>query len=134
MSTVVIGEREFELIKTGRAQAVQVYRLGVWLKNYGSSVVAVFDRRGEEVQGTAQGLAFIGEILSTLTPDAMLDLFEVILGCDKDFSEENFDIAVLIDSGITIYNEDTSIRRLIDRFFFPASSISEPEDGSTTSE
>jgi hypothetical protein len=133
MSKVVIDGKEFELIKRGRAQAVQVYGLGQWLNRYGSVLVTVFTDKPEDL-GITEGIAFFGNILGSIEPDALLGLYEIILGCSANFSEKNFDIADLVDAIVMVYNEHPTIRRLIDRFFSTDSLSEEQVEDSTPSE
>ena len=108
--------------------------MGMWLGRHGEGVMGAFNKRPEDVQDTASGLVFIGEIIGGLSPDALIDLYGLIIGCDPAFAEENFDIVDLIDAATAVYKGNSSIRKLIDRFFFPVSSIVDSVEESMTSE
>jgi hypothetical protein len=133
MSKILIDGKKFELIKRGRAQAVQVYGLGQWLNHYGNFLVAIFAEKPEEL-GMADGISFLGNIIGSIEPDAMLDLYEIVLGCTSEFSEKNFDIADLVEAVVTVYNEHPTIRRLVDRFFSTDNLSEEQAEDSTPSD
>lgn len=133
MTKITVNGVEFELIKRGRAQAVQVYSLGQWLSRYGGILVSIFTEKPEELD-ISEGLAFFGNILGSIEPDALLDLYEIAFGCTEEFCEENFDIADLVDAVMMIYNEHPTIRRLVDRFFSTNNSSEEQDEDSTPSE
>lgn len=133
MAKFLAGDTEFELIKRGRAQAVQIYSLGQWLNHYGKALVDIMTDRPEEL-GIVEGITFFGQILGSIEPDAMLSLYEIILGCSSGFSEANFDIGELIDAAVLVYNEHPTIRRLVDRFFSTDNLSEEQVEDSTPSE
>ncbi len=130
---VTVGEKQYPVIKKGRAQAEQALAFSRWLSAYGSPIFAKFSE-GQDIESGGDGIAFIGKILDSLTPDALIDLFAVLIGCSKDESEENFDVAVLIDVLIETYNRQPAVRRIIERFFSPSNLKDTTEESSTTSE
>lgn len=132
---IEVSEEVFELLKRGRAQAIQIQEIGKWLAKYGSDLMSIIGSMPEDMEGNlAQNLVYLGELLSSLSADAMIDLFRVALGCTPEFAEENFDVVVLIEAVISIYNEHPTIKRLVDRFFSGTSSTSTGEDSSTISD
>lgn len=134
MSTQIeVAGKTFELVKTGREQAEQVVSLGKWMNQYGlPALEGMMNEDGEVVfEG---GLDLLQEVIESLTADALIDLFVVILGCTKKFADENFDIAVLIDAVIEVYEAQPSIGKVLSRFFSQTTSAENSDEPSTTSE
>jgi hypothetical protein len=132
---IEIDGEVFELLKRGRAQAIQIQEIGRWLSKYGSDLMGIIGSMPENMEDNlSQNLVYLGELLSSLSADAMVDLFRVAIGCTSEFAEEKFDVAILIDAVITIYNEHPTIKRLVDRFFSGNSSTSTGEDSSMISD
>lgn len=134
MAEIEINGKKFELIKKGYAQALQLHQMGVWLSRYGNELLDVFSERPAEEMNSIQGLSFIGRLIGGISPEAMVELFAILLGCSKEFAEEEFDILVLVEAAITVYKEHPTFRRLIDRFFFTTALAGGLEDSSTKSE
>lgn len=133
LKTINIAERDYVLIKTGRAQAEQVILLTRWASKHGASAFRQLSEDGVEVTKLG-GAELIGSLVGALNADALIDLFTAIVGCSPEISEEHFDIATLVEAAIFVYEGQPAIKRLIDRFFsMPSSSTSLVED-STTSE
>lgn len=120
MSVFVIGEKEYDTIKFGADQAVQVSRLGKWLSTYGLPVFREVNKIAnvEQAGGAEVMLAFFGN----LPPQALLELFEIVFGCSKEEADKYFDIAVLVEGVIDLVNNQPSIQRLVQRFFSNAPS------------
>ena len=130
---VEVAGRTFELVKTGRGQAEQVVALGKWVNQYG--LPALEGMMNEEGEVTFEGgLDLLQGIIGSLTADALLDLFVVILGCSKKFANENFDIALLIDSVFEVYDAQPSLGKVLSRFFSQTTSTENSEETSTISE
>jgi hypothetical protein len=135
MIKFVVGEDVFELLKKGRAQAEQIHDLSKWLAQYGGALVDVFAARDEDDEMSSfEGLAFLGQIGDVITPDAMLELYRIVIGCTPEYAEENFDVVVLIDAVKAVYDGHPAIRQLVERFFSENSSAEVPEESSTISE
>lgn len=133
MSTIEVGGQEFQLVKTGRNQAEQVVLIGKWLSQYGLAALnELADEEGNIV--IEGGIEMIGTIIEQLSADALIDLFSLIIGCPKSFAEKHFDIAILIDALMTVYESQASFQRVISRFFSPTTSTSDTEESSTKSE
>lgn len=111
---IVVGDVEYNLVKTGRAQAQQVAELLGWLARYGTGSVRGLTEQQSEAR---DGLGFIISFLGGLSADALLDLFRLLIGCPKEVAESYFDIAVLIDAATIVYNNQPSFKRVLDRFF-----------------
>lgn len=123
MSTVVVGEKEYQIVKTGRAQAEQVLGITRWIAQHGVPVInGLRNEQDEIVVDESSWLNIFIQILEKLTPDALLDLFQVLVGCSKEDTELYFDVATLIEVALTVYNEQPSVRRLVERFFSESSS------------
>ena len=130
---VEVAGRTFELVKTGRGQAEQVVALGKWVNQYG--LPALEGMMNEEGEVTFEGgLDLLQGIIGSLTADALIDLFVVILGCSKKFANENFDIAILIDAVFEVYDAQPSLGKVLSRFFSQTTSTENLEEPSTTSE
>lgn len=128
-----VAGKEFKIVKKGREQAAQVIDVAKWLKNYG--LVALQDMAGEEGEVKVEsGADFISNIIDNLSPDALIDLYSILLGSSKKFAEENFDIGDLIEAGSLIYENQPSFRRLIERFFSTSTSETSSEESSMKSE
>jgi hypothetical protein len=138
---VEVGGVSYQVIKTGRAQAKQVMAFTRWLTKFG---VPAFKQLAGEDGKIAQtdGLAFIGRLFDVLTEDALIGLFSVLIGCPSQDAEDYFDVSILIDTVIDVYENQPSLRRLLDRFFSnsksPATTAEpyipseQPTDGQTT--
>lgn len=112
---VKVGDKDYAVIKTGRAQAEQALRITRWITKYGLPAVAGAAKDGEvKAEST---MAFLGVITESLTADAVIDLFAALVGCSREESEAHFDIGTLIDVAVEVYNRQPSIRRVLDRFF-----------------
>ena len=130
---VEVADKTFELVKTGREQAEQVVALGKWVNQYG--LPALEGMMNEEGEVTFEGgLDLLQGIIGSLTADALIDLFVVILGCSKKFANENFDIAILIDAVFEVYDAQPSLGRVLSRFFSQTTSTENTEEPSTISE
>lgn len=135
-SLIKVGNSIYPVIKTGREQAKQVLRLTKWLRKYGMSAMdALQGRAGHDGDmTTSQSFDMILEIIESLSEDALLDLFQVVTGCTNEEADRYFDVADLVDTVITLYNEQPSIQRLVQRFFSVPNSTESSEELPTTSE
>ena len=130
---VEVGGKNYRVIKKGREQAQQVVMVSRWLGTYGPGLVAGLQGNDGSFE-VESGFSFIGQILENLTSDALVDLFSVLLGCSKKVAEEHFDIGILVDVLVEVYDGQPGIRRVIDRFFSTPESEEPTEDSSTKSE
>jgi len=127
---IEVGGKQYKMVKTGRAHAEQVVLLTKWLGMYGPDLLKGLqtdDVEGEE----GGGLVMITQILANITSDALIDLFHVLIGCSKKDSEKYFDIGILVEVTMDVYENQPGIRRLIDRFFSTEESEEPTEDSST---
>lgn len=125
---VVVGGNKYAIVKEGRAQAEQVLNVTRWISNHG--VPALKRIQGENGNlDTTNGLEFIGKLLNVLTVDAVIDLFVAVVGCTKEEGELYFDVAVLIDTLVAVYERQPSVRRLIERFFSTPDSEEPKQEG-----
>jgi len=131
MEKVEVGGKEYTVVKTGRAQAEQVVLFTRWLSTYGPSLLEGMDT---ENLGDKSGLIMITSILGNLTSDALVDLFQVLVGCSKKEAETYFDIGILVEVAMEVYENQAGIRRLLDRFFFTEDLRESTEEPSTSSE
>lgn len=133
MEFVELGGKKFRVIKTGRAQAEQVVGLTRWLSNHGAKAFAQIQSDGS-FGDNMSGMEIFIKFLGVLDTDAVMDLFVVLIGCSKEDAEIHFDIAIMVDVAIEVYQRQTSLRRLLDRFFSQSNSESTLEEQSTKSE
>ena len=136
MSDVAVLEvagKKFNVVKTGAEQAAQVVELSKWLSKYGLPVLSsLADDEGNIV--ISDGFSFIAQVIEQLDVEALLTLYQIILGCDRKFAEKHFDIATLIDAVLMVYEHQPSFRRLLSRFFSIPSSEQSTEGFSMMSE
>lgn len=111
---VLVGEKEYAVVKTGRAQAEQVVYLSKWLAKYGQGIFSSMKDIGSDDAG---GLTFITMLLESLSADALIDLFIVLVGCAKEDAEVYFDVSILVDVLVDVYENQPAVKRLIERFF-----------------
>ena len=123
---------EYDVVKKGIAQASQVADLGRWLSIYGTPAIRSiqsddeFDKMG--------GLELVSAVLGTLSGDALCDLFATVFGCGQAVAKEEFDIALLLDGIMALYNNAPSVKRLVGRFFSVTKQTSTTDVPSTPSE
>ena len=133
MTVIEVGGQEFELVKTGRNQAEQVVQIGQWLSLYGlAALKELADEEGNI--HIEDGIVMIGTILEQLSADALIDLFSLIIGCPKSFAEKHFDIGILLDAVMTVYESQAAFQRVISRFFSQTTSTNNSEESSMKSE
>ena len=116
--TVEVGGKEYTLIKTGAEQAVQVSGLLNWLGNYGEKIAAVIaedsdDSALAQMNDAWQMVSLIGKISS---PEALVDLFSVAIGCSKKVSVEHFSINILVD-GVLVMLSQEEYAKVVSCFF-----------------
>lgn len=133
MSSITVDGSTFELVKSGREQAEQVVSLGKWMNQYGLPALEGMMNEEGEVEFSG-GLDLLQEIIGSLTADALIDLYIVVLGCSKKFANENFDIATLVDAVVEVYEAQPSIGKVLSRFFSQTTSVESSDESSTTSE
>lgn len=126
---IEVGEKQYKIVKTGRAHAEQVVLLTKWLGAYGPSLLEGVQGSDEAVETT--GIGMITTVLANVTSDALIDLFQVLVGCSKKDAEKYFDIGILVEVAMDVYENQPGIRRLIDRFFSTDESTESTEDSST---
>jgi hypothetical protein len=131
MEKVEVGGKEYTVIKTGREQAEQVVQFTRWLSMYGPGLIEGLDANNLEGQS---GMVMITSVLGNLTSDALIDLFQVLVGCSKKDAEKYFDVGILVDTALEVYENQPGIRRLLDRFFSTEDSPESTEEPSTSSE
>lgn len=124
--TVKVGEKEYVVIKTGRAQAEQVLHVSKWIATHGMAAIEALSADGKDVQSET-GIEFLWELINSLTPDALIDMFVAVTGCTKEEAELYFDVGTLVDAAVMIYEKQPSVRRLIERFFSTPASEEAPQ-------
>jgi hypothetical protein len=124
---ITIAETEFNLIKTGRDQAEQVIAIGKWLSQYGLPALQML----ADEDGTVNidsGFELIGAIIELLTPDALIDLFALVVGCSGNFANKHFAIDILIEAVELLYGSQPAFQKIIARFFSPTTSTTDTEE------
>jgi len=116
-----IGGEKFDVVKKGFDQAQQVIEVARWLNKYGAQAAKVIQGQAESPEGNEEasqsGYAVIGRVIETIPPEALVELFALIFGCPVSFAMENFDISLLVDGMITVYDNQPAIKRITERFF-----------------
>jgi hypothetical protein len=127
VTTFEIGGQTYNVVKKGVAQARQVSALGSWLAQYGVEAY----RAVQDTSDGASGLEVLGAILEHLDENSLLQLFDILFGCGMDVCRDEFDVALLIDGAVAIYENSPAMKRLMSRFFSVSSSSSTPTEQST---
>jgi hypothetical protein len=127
---IEVGGKEYRVVKTGRAQAQQVVRMTKWISKHGMRAIKEMRRDiPSSSMEDMSGVEFLGAFVEALDEDALIDLFMALIGCDKEDAEVYFDISILIDVAILVYNHQPALQKLIDRFL--STSNSEPSSPAT---
>ena len=112
-----IGERSFPIVKRGRELAEQSSALSRWLTTYGALAINQLQATQDEAGKAEDQIAFLGRALgSVMEPDALIDLLAVVLGCEREYAEENFDLGVLAAAAEVIWQNQPGLHFLVDRF------------------
>jgi len=115
--TVMVGDKEYNLIKTGVAQAKQVSDLLNWIGDYGDRLAGVLvtdDTNPASALGSTWALiAAIGKVSSQ---EALLDLFVVVIGCSDKEAEKFFSIGTLVDGAQALLSQE-EYAKVLNRFF-----------------
>ncbi len=127
-----IGEKEYNVVKKGVAQARQVSALGRWLSVYGAPAIRSF--QADESMQNATTFDILVNLLGLLSDEALLELFSMIFGCGMDEANEYFEVDMLVEGMISLYQNQPAIKRLANRFFSAPKSKDTEEDSSTPSE
>ena len=126
-----INGEKYNVIKRGIAQAKQVADATRWLAKYGAPAFRKLADNNFESLG---GFEIMVAVLSSLDEYALVELFQIVFGCSREVAEQDFDIILLVDGLIAVYNQSPTMRKLADRFFSQASSESTEDSNSTQSE
>lgn len=130
MDITIAGE-VYDTIKTGRAQANQVILVTKWIAKHG---MRAFRSLNIDQAQNLTGTELIFKLVEELDADALIDLFIALVGCSKEVAEVHFDIATLIDVAVDVYQNQPSLRKIVDRFFLSANSSDSTQELSTVSE
>jgi len=119
---VMVGNKKYELSKTGAGQAQQVSDLLNWLGKYGDelALALVSDDDGEEIDTEASQLSSVWKLVAAVgkvsSKDALIDLFVVVVGCTKKEADKYFTIGILID-GVQVLLSQEEYGKVLNRFF-----------------
>ena len=120
-----VGGQRFDIDKRGVEYAAQFGRLTAWLGTNGvGALMAAYDAgviSDEDVDGNVS-IDVLSRVMEYgLTPEAVIDLGAIILGCDYEFAEEHFDPGWLGDGVLTLLDVKPGISaafaRVWERFF-----------------
>ncbi len=126
-----INGEKYNVIKRGLSQAKQVADATRWLAKYGAPAFRkLADNNFESMGGVEIAIA----VLSSLDEYALVELFQIVFGCSREIAEQDFDLVLMIDGLVAVYNQSPTIRKLADRFFSQASSESIEASNSMPSE
>ena len=118
--TVMVGDVEYNLFKTGAAQAKQVSDLLNWLGDYGEKLASVLVSDSEEGEEPASALGSTWDMISAIgkvsSPEALVDLFLVVIGCNEEEAEKYFSLNTLID-GVQVLLSQKEYAKVLNRFF-----------------
>lgn len=114
LTEIVVGEKTYPVVKTGRALAVQTERLVQWLAKYGAQMAQAIP---QEQLNSANGIQVLRDFVVNLSADAYIDLFALVVGCSAEDAEVYFDPAITIETVMAVYNQQPSYKRIISRFF-----------------
>lgn len=136
----LVGGKTFNIVKRGMEYAKQTGSITSWLGLHGTNALLKFQEIGREGEGAASEdtLTFLGRALSAaLEPDAVIDLAAVLLGCDRAFAEEHFDIGWLLDALMVVWEKQPGIqfavRRFANRFFGARPQVAQETSGTESS-
>lgn len=127
-AVVVVDGKEYHLIKTGFAQAQQVSALAGWFGQHGKPLFGALS--GAQENGTGN-VELVLSALGSVSPEALVGLFDVVVGCGPKVAREHFDLDILID-GVIGFFDNPAIRRVIERFFSSNEPSDQTENSSTT--
>jgi len=108
---ISVGNKKFNLKMKGRRQFEFIGRLATFLSE---DLSGVFDEINTDKLNTREGLRLVATIVD---PEILAGLGSVLLGEDKEFVIENFDIDWIIGGAEIIYNSSRQVRRLLSGFF-----------------
>lgn len=115
--SIRLGDETFHLVRRGRAQLDQINRLREWLRVYAKPAIeAAYPSGDKDVAqgGVAEGIELV---VGLLDADALVELGCILLLKDKEFVEEHFDIAWIIDAISKIVKYQPAFNRLVQGFF-----------------
>ena len=118
-SVFKIGNREIDLRKKGREQAVQIEKLNRWLKEHISPL-------SDQIKGNQSeaGFGLFIAMLGELTADGQIELANTVLGSrdvtgallPDGFVDEFYDINWVIDA-VQVAGQAAAVQRLLTSFF-----------------
>jgi len=126
---IEIGGEEFNLYKTGGDQARQITRILKWLGKYATPLIDEFSNEDGAIEFGSIFDVLI-KIAEVLDDETLMAAFDVVVGCNRDFTNEHFDINTLADA-IEVLLENESYRKVIERFFGTQSSNTNLDQSST---
>jgi len=126
----VVDGQEFNVVKRGYGQAKQIAEFGRWLNRHGAPAIHKLTREDGGIEAP-DTFRLVLALLDTLTPEAMIDLYCTVLGCEKELANEHFEVDVLVEALIALYHNQPAIQKAVSRFF--SITVSAPTgDGNST--
>lgn len=128
---VTIVGKKYNLVKRGKEQAVQVVELGRWINKYGiPAALGMADDKGNIA--FEDGMQLLSKVIEAVSPEALLSLFTTIVGCSDSVTDKYFDVGVLVDALVYVYENQPVVSKVIKRFFSGGSSVDSTESESST--
>jgi len=117
-TTIELGNKTFDIVKKGGAQARQIPILIKWLSKYVLPSIGKLD--GIEISDkitTPTMLRLIGLLGETLDDEALTTLFKFVFGCSEAEVEKHFDLLLLVDAIVCLWESESVYREVVSRFF-----------------
>ena len=112
-----VGDKKYDVVTKGIAQARQVARMGALLGRYGVPIYKKLSEDNTDGVFSLDGVEVLTSVLSTMDEDALISMFIMTFGCTREVAEEYFDIELMIDGMVALYNHQPAIQKLVSRFF-----------------
>jgi len=110
MSKIVVGEQEFDVSKAGPMQIAGIARLIARLNLKGRDVL------NKEFQAAADDpSSFVWAMLAALDEEDLIDLAALVIGADREFAAEHFDLGWVIE-GLAVMIEETDLAGVVANF------------------
>ena len=107
MSTVMIGDQEFNVTKLDARKVATISKL------IGNLIIRGRTTLNKLKAATEVNLV-IG-ILAALEEDDLIQLSSVIAGCDPEYARENFDL-VWVTEALNLQAQETDFRKIVENF------------------
>jgi hypothetical protein len=113
---IQVSGKQIEVVRRGFEQAKQIAALSKWLSRYVAPVVTESVAMLDRENATAAAFTVLVNILSSVEPEALIELGCVITGEDEEFVKENFDLDWVIEGAMELMQQK-ALMRLLEPFF-----------------